>query len=219
MMICHFDFLQGSHRLSNRQSRIIRSLKSLFGFIALIFFLAGCRENYTPKPKGFIRIDFPEKRYNPIQEKFPYRFEIPEYALVMPDDRNPGKTDWINVSIPGNMAEIHVSYYPLDRNKQGKLHLAGYIEESRELAYKHSIKADAIDERLFINKAARVFGTVYKIKGNAASPVQFYLTDSLNHFLRGALYIRSKPDIDSLKPVIQFLETDVIHLIETTSWK
>jgi gliding motility-associated lipoprotein GldD len=93
------------------------------------------------------------------------------------------------------------------------------MEESRELAYKHSIKANAIEERIFVNPEEKVYGTVYQIEGNAASPIQFFLTDSIRHFLRGALYIRATPDIDSLKPVIEFLERDVIQIIETTKWK
>ena len=92
------------------------------------------------------------------------------------------------------------------------------MEESRTLAYKHTIKADAIQEQVFMNPANRVYGLIYKIEGNAASPMQFFLTDSTSHFLRGALYIREVPNIDSLKPVIDFLEIDIIRLIETTSW-
>ena len=96
--------------------------------------------------------------------------------------------------------------------------LSEFIEESRRLAYKHTIKADAINERLFMNPAKDVYGIVYKIEGNAASPMQFFLTDSTLNFLRGAFYIHEVPNIDSLMPVINFIEPDVIHMIETTTW-
>jgi gliding motility-associated lipoprotein GldD len=109
-------------------------------------------------------------------------------------------------------AEIHLSYKPVAGN------LFIYTEESRELTYKHTQKASAIEERIFVNHSDRVYGTIYLISGNAASPIQFYLTDSIRHFLRGALYIRDVPNIDSLKPVIDFLVPDVIRLIETTVW-
>jgi gliding motility-associated lipoprotein GldD len=92
------------------------------------------------------------------------------------------------------------------------------MEDSRTLAYKHSLKADAIQEQVFMNPRDNVYGLIYRIEGNAASPMQFFLTDSTNHFLRGALYIREVPNIDSLKPVIDFLEPDIIRLIETTTW-
>ena len=179
----------------------------------------GCKEKYTPKPRGYFRIDFPEKKYGKSAENFPYFFDIPVYAVIESDYRNPEQPYWINVKVPANRAEIHISYYEMEGNNTQKRNLLGaYMEESRKLAYKHSIKANAIEEKLFLNHENQVFGTIYKIEGNAASPIQFFLTDSTRHFLRGALYIREVPNIDSLKPVIDFLETDVIRLIETTYW-
>lgn len=189
-------------------------------FLLIFLIIIGCKENYTPKPRGFYRIDFPEKNYQSLSQGFPYNFEIPTYSIVEKDDRNPEESDWINISVPENKAQIHISYYNLkNSSKSSRARLIEFMEETRRLAYKHSIKADAIDEQIFINNTGKVFGTIYKIHGNAASPVQFFLTDSTEHFLRGALYIREVPDIDSLRPVINFLEPDVIHLIETTNWE
>jgi len=190
----------------------------LFVLIVIIAFL-GCSEKYTPKPRGYFRIDFPQKKYHPMQKNLPYHFEIPDYAQILPDRLNPDHPDWINVWDPKNKAEVHISYYSLDKNRQkGKKELSEFIEESRRLAYKHTVKADAINEQIYINPVNKVYGTVYKIEGNAASPMQFYLTDSTRNFLRGAFYIREVPNIDSLKPVINFIEPDIIHMIETTTW-
>ncbi|MFW5822202.1 MAG: gliding motility lipoprotein GldD [Tangfeifania sp.] len=185
----------------------------------LITIFVGCSEKHTPKPRGFFRIGFPEKKYHSLSRDFPYTFEIPEYSKVVPDSRNPEKKTWINVVFPENNAEVHISYYNLqeDENPRPEI-LAEFMEESFELAYKHSIKADAIEEQVFMNPGRNVYGTVYRIKGNAASPMQFFLTDSTEHFLRGAFYIRATPDIDSLRPVIDFLEKDVVRIIETTNW-
>lgn len=142
----------------------------------------------------------------------PYRFEIPEYSKIVADNDRLAEPYWVNLSIPQHKAEVHLSYKPVKGN------LMTLMEDSRTLAYKHSIKADAIEERVFINAEKKVFGTIYFIEGNSASPLQFYLTDSTKNFLRGALYIREVPNIDSIRPVIQFLTPDVIHLIETTEW-
>jgi len=181
--------------------------------------LSGCREKYTPKPRGYFRIDFPAKMYHSIPGIYPYHFEIPDYSGIVPDFRNPDQPFWINITVPANKAEIHISYYNFSNTgNPNRVRLQEFMEESRTLAYKHTIKADAIDEQIFVNPEKKVFGTIYNIKGNAASPYQFYLTDSTRHFLRGALYIRETPNIDSLKPVIEFLESDVVHLIETTTW-
>ncbi len=190
----------------------------LFATIA-VFFYFGCKEKYTPKPRQFFRIDFPEKTYHPLQQGFPYQFDIPDYSKIVPDDDNPNQPNWINILVPENKAAVHISYYNLkNQNISSRVLLNKFMEDTRTLAYKHSQKADAIQEQVFMNPTKNVYGLIYKIEGNAASPMQFFLTDSTNHFLRGALYIREVPNIDSLKPVIDFLEADIVRLIETTTW-
>lgn len=183
---------------------------SLFG---LLLFLNSCKKVYTPRPRGYFRISFPEKSYKPLELSLPYAFQIPSYSSPGRDQLNPDQADWVTIEVPANHAQIHLSYKPINQN------LGALIEESRTLAYKHSQKASAIEEKIFLNPSRKVYGTIYNIKGNAASPMQFYLTDSTRNFLRGALYIKEIPNIDSLQPVIVFLMQDVIRLIETTEWK
>jgi gliding motility-associated lipoprotein GldD len=178
----------------------------------MVLFLSGCKEDYTPKPRGYFRIDFPRKNYQVLKGSYPYCFEYPVYSKITPDMDPFSEPYWIDVDIPGNKAKFHLSY------KSVKGNLSKLTEDSRELAYKHSIKAISIDEKLFINPASKVYGTVYYIKGNTASPMQFYMTDSTTHFLRGSLYISEIPNYDSLLPVIAFLEADMVHLIETLNW-
>ena len=190
-------------------------------FICLFFIIAffSCDKGYTPKPRGFFRIDFPSKEYRYTDPDAPYKFSVPVYSSIVRDPENPDKKYWINITVSQNKSEIHISYYNLREGvKSNGLFLYNLIEEARTLAYKHSVKANAIKENLFFNPDNNVYGTIYKIEGNAASPVQFFLTDSITHFIRGALYIRATPDIDSLKPVIDFLEKDINRLIETTTW-
>ena len=184
---------------------------ALFVIIALLI-VGSCQKQYKPKPRGYFRIAFPDKSYGQLDMQLPYTFEIADYSQAMPDDGSSPQSGWINVVTKKNKADIHVTYVKLRDD------LYKHIEESRKLAYDHSIKADAIEEQLFINPIEQVYGTIYFIEGNAASPLQFYLTDSSTHFIRGALYIREIPNIDSISPVIEFLEPDVIHLIETTRW-
>lgn len=191
-------------------------------WIILLTFLLiwRCSEKYTPKPRGYFRIDFPVKSYKLLPDSLPYEFEIPAYSVITHDKYTPDSTNWINVTVPENDAEIHISYYSLiDQKKSSRELLNELMEETHTLAYKHSIKADAIEERVFMNPSNNVFGLIYQIEGNAASPFQFFLTDSTKHFLRGALYINEVPNIDSIKPVIDFLEPDIIHMIETTNWE
>jgi len=195
-------------------------LRKIGTAIILVVLFFGCNEKYTPKPREYFRIDFPEKSYHQLQPGFPYQFDIPDYSKIFADSDNPNQPYWINISIPANKAKLHISYYNLSNQKiPGRVLLNKFMEDSRTLAYKHSIKADAIQEQVFMNPAENVYGLIYRIEGNAASPMQFFLTDSTNHFLRGALYISEVPNIDSLKPVIDFLEPDIIRLIESTTWK
>lgn len=190
-------------------------MKNILFVLSFLFLLLAlsCKKEYIPKPRGYFRIGFPEKAYIKIDSvALPYRFEIPVYSKIVADDERMAEPYWVNLKIPQYKAEVHLSYKTVDNN------LLKLTEDARTLAYKHSIKADAIDERVFINSEKKIYGTIYLIDGNSASPLQFYITDSTKHFLRGALYISEVPNIDSIRPVIQFLTPDVIHLIETTEW-
>lgn len=179
-----------------------------------IFFISGCQQHGTPKPRAYYRITFPEHEYEPFDQESPYSFEKPIYADVRTG--NLGHLDekyWYNLFLPSLKGTVHVSYKPIKDN------LFEMLEDSRKLAYKHAIKADAIGERLFISPDKNVYGTLFDIKGDAASPVQFYLTDSLNHFVRGSLYFDAIPNKDSLAPVVEFVKMDIIHMMETFEWK
>lgn len=181
--------------------------------LLILGFLASCKESYTPKPRGYFRISFPEKSYNPLLLEQPFGFDIPTYSYAIPNEGRLAQKHEVNIVVSKNKATIHLSYKQVNDN------LSELTEECRSLAYKHTIKASSIDPRLFINAKNKVYGTIYKINGNAASPMQFYLTDSVKHFLRGSLYIKEVPNYDSLRPVIQFLEKDMVHMIETTKWR
>ncbi|MGQ7870022.1 gliding motility lipoprotein GldD [Sunxiuqinia sp. sy24] len=201
-------------KLINASEKNAPMQNRLFLIVILIVLLASCQKEYTPKPRGYFRIDFPEKSYHGLSKDLPYSFEIADYSTPRsaPDSENSANSAWMTISTPANKADLHLSYAHLNKDLQK------HLEESRRLAYDHTIKADAIEERLFINPEQNVYGTIYYIEGNAASPIQFFLTDSTEHFLRGALYIREVPNIDSIRPVIDFLKPDIIHLVETTRW-
>ena len=65
----------------------------------------------------------------------------------------------------------------------------------------------------------KVYGLVFDIAGNTASSVQFYLTDSTKHFMRGALYFNERTNVDSVSPVLTYLKKDILHMIETLKWE
>ena len=181
--------------------------------VLLLLMIDSCNHSYTPKPTGYLKIDFPEKSYRLYSDQEFYQFEIPEYATVEIVSGPRAEGRWVNVVIPQLNGKIHLSYKPVDDQ------LNAYITDSRELVYKHTVKAHGIEETPFIHRDQNRFGMVYDLKGDVASAVQFFITDSTDHFLRGSLYFNCRPNRDSLNPVIKFLREDIIHMIETTQWK
>lgn len=212
---CSFDNIICKSKV--RKSFMLKIYPILF--IIFILSTVRCEEmSNTPKPRTYPRIVYPEKLYQMYNSACPFRFEYPKYGVVERDtifmNRKAPSDCWFNVKIPSMNAVIHCSYYPIDdKNTFNKLRTDAY-----ELAGKHNVKADYIDE-LPINKPHHVSGFIFNIEGQAASPFQFYLTDSIHHFLRGALYINAPMKGDSLIPVIEFMKTDVLQMINTFEWK
>ena len=193
----------------------IRTMQKYFYAFSALFFIIcySCKKDYVPKPRGYFRISFQEKIYHKLDSVgLPYNFEIPVYSKIVPDHDRLAENYWINLKIPAHKAEVNISYKTVKNN------LEQLMLDSYKLAHKHDVKADAINERVFVNPEKKVYGTIYMIEGNTASPLQFYLTDSTHYFLRGALYFREVPNIDSLRPVIDYIRPDIIRLIETTEW-
>ncbi len=189
----------------------------LLVILAVLFSVTSCGDDddevYSPKPKGYFRIDFPEKTYRMYDSLCPYSFEIPTYSFINNDKHMGADPCWINVNFPKYNAQLHLSYKEITNN------LDTILNESRDLAIKHQVKATGLDETVIIRDSANVYGLVYDISGNTASNVQFYLTDSTKHYMRGALYFNAVPNIDSMKIVVDFLRKDIVHMIQTFKWK
>lgn len=185
----------------------------LFAILAtFLVTISACSEDPVPKPRGYFRIDLPEHKYSEYFATCNYSFDLSESARVVADSAPGAEPCWINIDYPKFNARIHISY------KNSSKDLKKYMEDSYTLAFKHTIKADAIDEQLYADSANKVYGILYDIKGNAASNLQFFLTDSVSRFMRGALYFNVEPNKDSLAPVIDFLREDITHLVESFRW-
>lgn len=185
----------------------------IFIFALLLFVSMSCKKNYTPKPGGYFRIDLPTKQYQLSNGDYPFSFEYPTYTRLVPDTTIFAEPYWVNINFPTLNSNIHVSYKSIENN------LTELTEESRELVYKHAIKATGITDSIYLNDEKNVYGTIYQIRGNVASTFQFHLTDSLHHFVRGSFYVSAIPNYDSLSPVLKFIDEDIYHLIETFSWR
>ena len=176
--------------------------------------LCMCSDPPIPKPRGYFRITLPEHEYNSFESQLmPYKFDIAAISHVAKDHERGALDTWTNITYPTLNCKIHLTYISLATSQQD---LA--FEDSHQFAYKHTIMADAIGEQYYEDPERHVFATLYQIKGNAASPIQFAITDSAGQFFRGSLYFYCKPNKDSLAPVIDYVNQDINHLIETFNW-
>jgi gliding motility-associated lipoprotein GldD len=189
--------------------------KYLILFVLSILFLWSCSdEKYYPKPRAYFRIKLPPKTYQSFDSTYPYRFEYPSYGKIFFDNRHPNEKYWMNLYFPLFHSTVYFSYKTVDNN------LETYINDAHSLVSKLIPKADAIKQNVYDDPSKKVYGNVYNIEGSkAASVLQFYLTDSSRHFVRGALYFNNPPNNDSLQPVIDFLKEDIQHIIESFQWK
>jgi gliding motility-associated lipoprotein GldD len=186
-------------------------------FIGVV--LASCNSDYVAKPRGYFKISFPEKAYRLFDRPgFPYTFEYPVYGEILQDslffDQQAENNYWINIDFPRFNGRIHISYKEIGKNRFDSL-----VNDAYTMSYKqHTYKASKIEPKEFTTPN-HVSGVYFTLKGNTATGNQFFATDSVKHFLRGALYFSATPNADSLLPVNNFLRKDVEHLIETLKWR
>jgi gliding motility-associated lipoprotein GldD len=195
------------------------NLKIFPAFAFILLATVSCNSDYTPRPRGYFKIDLPKKEYRAFdQPGYPYTFEYPVYGNVIKDslffDQHPENPYWINIDFSTFNARIHLSYKDIGKNKFDSL-----VNDAFTMSYKqHTYKASSIQPQQFttLNGSAGVY---FVLKGNTATGNQFFITDSTKHFLRGALYFAATPNADSLQPVNDFLKKDLLHLINTLKWR
>lgn len=187
-----------------------------FALLILSILSTACGGNdYAPKPRGYHKIDFPVKGYQQYDGDCPYTFDYPKYGKIIPDSSRGAKPCWFDISFPQFNGRIHLSYQPVTSQKV----FNQLVEDARTFAFKHTVKATAIDEAVISYPEKNVYGVYYSIAGNTASSVQFFLTDSTKNYIRGALYFHEQPRLDSIQPVLNFLKKDIDVMIRSFEWK
>ena len=182
-----------------------------FLFLFLLFF--SCNDNYVPKPVGLFRIDIPAHDFLTYDiPSLPYSFLYADYAQIQ--RRFDKDSNWVTIVYPQFKASLFLTYHSIDTA------LSFYIEDCHQMAFKHTAKASNIETERIANANLSAAGLVYLIQGDhAASPLNFYITDSTHHFLRGALYFNLEPRNDSLRPVILSIENDLRKLINSLNFR
>jgi gliding motility-associated lipoprotein GldD len=202
-------------------------------FLIGIVTVLSCNSNFTPKPRSYYKIDFPQRGYQVFKESgFPYEFEYPVYANISKEYDSSGSNPyWINVNFEKFNGRIYLSYKSIKGNSVYKVKTEnGYRdssiknnfdvlrEEAYKLTYKHTVKASGIVDSMFMTNNGSS-GVYFYVAGDAATSRQFYISDTSTHFIRGALYFDAAPNSDSLSVVSDFLDADMKHLINTFKWK
>ena len=176
----------------------------------------GCADDPIPKPKAYLRLEYPEATYKKVDLPLPFTFE--KNTLADPitnlkvDEAN--NIYGIDINYPSLKGTIYLTYKSLQDKDLNAL-----LKDAQNLTQKHVSKADEIVEQVYENKKHNVFGMFYEVGGNAASLSQFYVTDSINHFLNGSLYFYTKPNYDSIYPAAEYLKKDIRQLMESIKWK
>lgn len=173
-----------------------------------LFLISSCKDDVLPKPKGYLSLQYPKAIYQKEEIAKPYRFEISNNVVIVEQPKF-----WRQIQYPKLKASISITYRPIQNN------LKELLIESEKLVYEHAVKAEEIKTRNFENFDKRVFGSLQEISGNAASQIQFHLTDSTHHFMKGTLYFYAKPNYDSILPAVDYIKKDIMRLVETLEWK
>ncbi|MBE9465061.1 gliding motility lipoprotein GldD [Dyadobacter subterraneus] len=187
-------------------------------FVLFSSFLFSCgneQQAYVPRPKGFNRIDLPAQTYQKLTEKHPYTFEYSKSARVVPDTFATAQKDWIFIYYPQFKANIQLTYKDINNDPK---RLQDYINDSFKLTGKHQVRASSIQAQKLVT-TNDLTAMIFKIEGDVPSPYQFYTTDSTKHFLRGAIYFSTATKNDSLAPVVNFIQKDMVHLLNTLQWR
>ncbi|QMU66763.1 MAG: gliding motility lipoprotein GldD [Flavobacteriaceae bacterium] len=180
-------------------------VKTIIFLFSSIFF--ACKNDVLPKPKAYLSLTYAKAVYKKLAVKRPYVFLVSDKAVIKDEENH-----WLKIMYPKLKASIDITYRPVKDN------LKELLIESEKLVYKHTLKAEQIIPKDFINEEKKVYGSLHEITGNAASQIQFHVTDSTKNFLKGALYFYAKPNYDSVLPAAAYIKKDIIKLIESLGW-
>lgn len=184
----------------------------------LLLFSFSCGEEYIPKPKAELRLEYPRAKYIDANLELPFSFEKNLLAtkMVSKELKAPTKSYGVNLEYPTLKGTIFLTYKAIEKDEKN---LKAFLRDAQKFTLEHTKKADEIPAYPFEDSKRKVYGMLSEVKGNVASPAQFYVTDSVNHFLTGSLYFLAKPNYDSILPAADYLQKDIKRIMETVTWK
>ena len=184
-------------------------LKNAF-YILFILVLVSCGKDPLPKPSGELRLEYPTAAYQKWSSDCNYSFEYSKFSKLIDAENKPC---WFYLTYPKMKAKVILTYFPINNDFRAQ------VTEAEKMVYKHTIRASSIDAKFFEYPEKKVYGMFYELKGQTASNIQFFVTDSTRHFVTGNLNFNTRPMPDSLAPSIDYVKKDLMHLIDTFEWK
>ncbi len=182
-------------------------MKSSIQFILFVSIISCMGKPIKPKPKSMLNLEYPNPSYIIKKSKCPYSFKINSYSNFVPSNKCNDQ-----IIYPNLKGTIYLTYRKVNNN------FDSLLSDAYNMPLKHTRKAYRIPEKAYVNKINKTYGSIFQIHGNAASQVQFFLTDSLNHFIFGALYFYKRPNYDSIMPAVKYVGEDISKLMESLKW-
>lgn len=173
-----------------------------------------CEQTYLPKPPGYNRIDLPSHSFERLTTGYPYQIDYSSHSKIEADTFNLNEEDWVNLNYADFGAKVHLTYKRIDGDKVDFRKLSN---DAFRLTAQHQVKAYGIEEAVLLTPEGYT-GVVAELTGEVPTQFQFFVTDSTDNFLRGALYFNTAMKNDSLAPVIEFIKEDMAHLMNSVKF-
>lgn len=195
---------------------------SLILLLAIVFgaLMGSCggEEAYFPKPRMYPKVNYPAKSYVTFDENYcSFSFERPAYSEVKQDkyffDGKPLDPCWFDLEMDTLNSVMHFSYLPI----KNRTHFDELIKDAFRMVNEHNKKAEYRQDQKIENDQG-IGGMLFEVDGPVATPLQFFLTDTTSHFLRGSLYFNAKVNPDSIAPIYGFIKEDIYHMLSTFDW-
>lgn len=189
-------------------------MRKYLGLVLILVGTVSCEQTYLPKPPGYNRIDLPEHSFERLTTGYPYQIDYSSYSKVEADTFNLAEEDWVNLNYEDFGAKVHLTYKRIDGDKVNFRELSS---DAFRLTAQHQVKAYGIEEAVLLTPEGYT-GVVAELTGEVPTQFQFFVTDSTENFLRGALYFNTAMKNDSLAPVIEFIKEDMAHLMNSVKF-
>ena len=184
----------------------------IFKFIYFFGLVFSCENNFNlPKPDAYLRIEFNEPKYLNYED---LNSQIDFYYNSSSSSINQISSKSINLNYENLGMSLDLSFNKLSSENE----VINYITDFNLLLDTHTKRSNGFLVKEFENVEYSTFGKIYEFKGDVASPIQFFITDSLNNFIQGAVNKEISSKYDSIYPSIQYIKNDILVLFESINF-